>query len=189
SVILAAGGAPAGTSYATIWDTPTSQYAEGHSPQALLDNLEHTRVFLSTGNGVNCPSDPVGTPDGFLLDSGTEAFIAVQQSLFELSLRGAGIDVEAHTTCGRHTFGVWDRAWDVAERWGFFGTAEADVDDWTYRTIQDQGVMWGIAYDFAEPPPSVVRFSQAGDRLSGSGAGTVTLTDADGCGAELTLPF
>ena len=76
---MAAGGLSAfagtngatGAGYESIFGPAAAPYAEGNSPQALAVNYGHTRLYLTSGNGNNCPQDPHG-PTGLPLDAATE---------------------------------------------------------------------------------------------------------------------
>ena len=94
--------------YEGIFGPADGAYAEGNSPRALAANFADTRMYLTSGNGTNCPQDPKGPT--FDLDTATELIINAQQGPFAAAARAAGADVTEVTTCGVHTFGVWDRA-------------------------------------------------------------------------------
>ena len=61
------------TVYEAIYGSADGAFAEGNSPQALAVNYDHLRLYVTSGDGVNCPEDPV-TP-GIDLDSATEFLI------------------------------------------------------------------------------------------------------------------
>ena len=44
-----------GVSYGDIWGPASDFYATGHNPAKLTDNLRHTRLFVSAGNGRASP--------------------------------------------------------------------------------------------------------------------------------------
>jgi S-formylglutathione hydrolase FrmB len=184
--VALAGSAP-GVSYEAAFGPPTGPYAEGNSPQNLAANYAHTRVYLTSGNGTNCPEDPV-TP-GTELDAITETFINGQQGPFTEAARAAGAQVAEVTTCGVHTFGVWNRAFPVARAWGFFRPVPERPRRWTYRTIATSGEMWGLRFRFAEPPPALVEFRRSGRRLAASGSGTVSIRARGGCKFRWSAPF
>src|SRR3546814_5179587 len=50
---------PVGASYETIYGPAQAPYAEGNSPRALVGNLAHTRIYLTSGWGIACTQDPV----------------------------------------------------------------------------------------------------------------------------------
>lgn len=181
---LAAAG---GVTYAAVFGSPAGAFAEGNSPQALAPNYEHSRVYVTSGDGVNCPQDPKGPT--YDLDVVTETFINQLQGPFADAVGAAGADVTAVTTCGVHTFGVWDRAFADALAWGFFEPVAARPRRWTYRTIATEGEMWGLRFRFDAPPSVVARFARAGRTLRAEGSGTVEITGRRGCRFTAQLPF
>src|SRR5262245_42819705 len=44
--------------YEIIFGSADSAFAEGNSAYALAPNYDHLRVYLTSGDGVNCPQDP-----------------------------------------------------------------------------------------------------------------------------------
>lgn len=186
--LFAAANGAAGGSYAAMFGPAAAPYAEGNSPQALAPNYRHTRLYLTSGNGTNCPQDPIG-PTGLALDRATELIINSQQGPFAAAVRAAGADVTAVTTCGVHTFGVWDRAFVKARAWGFFRPVPERPRSWVYRTVATSGEMWGLRFRFAAPPATVVKFRRSGHTLTANGSGRVTITARPGCRLTLRLPF
>ena len=184
---LALTGGP-GVNYRAMFGPPPSAYALGNSPQTLASNLGHTRLYLTSGNGTNCPQDPIN-PSSYALDIVTEAAIHDQQEPFAAAARAAGADVTVVLTCGVHTFGVWDRAIPAAFEWGFFEPVVSRPRNWTYRTIATSGEMWGLRFRFAEPPSEVAQFERAGHTLTAAGSGEVRIRGAGGCGFSGQLPF
>jgi S-formylglutathione hydrolase FrmB len=176
-----------GAGYHRIFGPATGAYAEGNNPTALAENYAHTRMYLTSGNGINCPQDPV--LPSFLGDVVIEALINVQQGLFAHTARAAGADVTARTTCGVHTFGVWDRAFAAARTWGLFEPVADHPRNWRYRTVATEGEMWSLDYEFAAPPSTVVTFTRSGNTVSATGSGQVQLTGPGNCRLTATLPF
>ena len=168
--------------YHSIFGERQGFYAEGNSPQALAPNFGHTRVYLTSGNGTNCPGDPQTST--FALDTATEIVINAQQGPFAAAIRAEGADVTTKTTCGVHTFGVWDRAFAAARKWGLFKPLPERPRSWTYRTVATAGEMWGLRFRFAKPPATVAEFHRSGSRLTATGRGTVRI-----CGRRAKLPF
>lgn len=173
--------------YEVIFGSAQEAFAEGNSPQALAGNYEHTRLYLTSGDGKNCPQDPV-TPN-LALDAVTEALINGQQGPFADAVRAASADVTAVTTCGVHTFGVWDRAFAAARGWNFFEPVPERPRRWSYRTVATDGEMWGLRFRFSAPPSTVARFERAGATLTASGSGTVEITGRRSCRFSAELPF
>jgi S-formylglutathione hydrolase FrmB len=176
---------PAGV-YRAIFGSPESPYAEANNPQALAPNYAHTRLYLTSGNGVNCPSDSPTNPG---LDGITEALINAQQAPFAAAARAGGADVTAATTCGVHTGGVWDRAFAAARAWGFFGPVPKRPQIWAYRTLATAGEMWGLRFRFTAPPSEIAEFRRSGRTLSATGSGEVRIRGRRGCRFSSDLPF
>jgi S-formylglutathione hydrolase FrmB len=176
-----------GVTYKAIFGSSTAAYAEGNSPQALASNFAHTRLYLTSGNGTNCPQDPQGPT--FALDGATETVINLQQGPFAAAARRAGADVTEVTTCGVHTFGVWDRAFAAARVWGFFKSVPERPRRWTYRTIATAGEMWGLRFRFAEPPSAVAVFKRSDRQLIATGRGSVRIRGGPGCVLRGKPPF
>jgi S-formylglutathione hydrolase FrmB len=177
-----------GIPYETIFGRAAGAYAEGNSPQALAPNYRHTRLYLTSGDGTNCPQDPVN-PNSIALDAATESALHAQQAPFATALRAAGADVTAVTTCGVHTFGVWDRAFAAARAWGFFKPVPERPRSWVYRTVATAGEMWGLSFRFAKPPSAVAKFKRSGRTLAATGRGRVRIDGRPGCRFSAKLPF
>jgi S-formylglutathione hydrolase FrmB len=184
--ILPVEGIGSNSVYETIFGSPESPYAEGNNPQALAANYQHTRLYLTSGNGTNCPEDP---PTNSPLDGATETLINSQQAPFAAAVRAAGADVTEVTTCGIHTGGVWNRAFVAARAWGLFAPVPERPRSWTYRTIATAGQMWGLRFRFGAPPSEVAEFKRSGRKLSAAGSGEVRISDGRGCRFSAALPF
>jgi S-formylglutathione hydrolase FrmB len=176
-----------GIPYESIFGPVARPYAEGNSAQALAPNYRHTRLYLTSGNGTNCPQDPPGR--NLALDAATETVLHAQQAPFAAAVRAAGAEVTAVTTCGVHTFGVWDRAFAAARAWGFFKPVPERPHGWFYRTIATAGQMWDLRFRFAKPPTVVAKFKRSGRTLTGDGPGTVRFNGGRGCRFSEKLPF
>jgi pimeloyl-ACP methyl ester carboxylesterase len=190
-VELGLDGLPAKTGaqgvYRAIFGPPTAAYAEGNSPQALAPNYAHTRIYLTSGNGTNCPQDPHSST--FALDTATEIILNHQQAPFAAAARAAGAAVTAVTTCGVHTFGVWVRAFRAARTWGLFKPVPESPRIWNYRTIATTGEMWGLRFRFAKPPATIAEFRSSGRRLTATGRGSVQILGQHGCRLRGQVPF
>lgn len=174
--------------YEAIFGPASDAYAEGNNPQALTPNYGHTRLYVTAGNGTNCPQDPVN-PGSITVDTIVETTLFAQQAPFAAAARAAGADVTEVPTCGVHTFGVWDRAFAAARAWGFFGPVPERPQHWTYRTIATAGEMWGLEFHFDEPPTTVAEFSRAGHMLTATGRGRVRIQGPRSCSLTADLPF
>jgi hypothetical protein len=172
--------------YEAIFGSQQSPYAEGNSPEALAVNYRHTRLYLTSGNGVNCPGD---SPTDPALDSLTETLINGQQAPFAAAARAAGADVTDVTTCGVHTGAVWNRAFAAARSWGWFSPVRKRPRSWAYRTVATSGAMWGLRFRFAAPPSELTEFERSGRTLSATGSGEVRIRGRKGCRFSRALPF
>ena len=193
-----------GSPYAKIWGQPNGPYARVHNPLRMIDNVVGSRVYVSTGNGTplgDVPFSITGWTSGSLAE-----FSVWKQSLkWSARARLAGVQVQYSGHAGIHDWPYWRRELPRALRWGVFGpTPAADAAShrrWTYRTMAPRGNAWGIGYTFASRPYVIETFTRDGQTLSGTGAGTVTISpgaaDADASGAgsrpdcafTATLPF
>jgi hypothetical protein len=185
--ILPVPGLGGASVYGSIFGSAAGAFAEGNSPQALAENYAYTRLYLTSGDGVNCPQDPV-TPN-IQLDAITETAINLLQGPFADAVRAVGADVTDVTTCGVHTFGVWDRAFVDARAWSFFEPVVERPRRWAFRTIATEGEMWGLRFRFSEPPTTVARFERIGRKLTATGSGTVEISGRRGCRFSVELPF
>jgi S-formylglutathione hydrolase FrmB len=176
------------TTYESIWGPLTGYYAAGNNTAAQLENLQYTRMYLTSGNGVNCPDDPVN-PQSIAVDITVEAAIYRQLTVFGPAAQSAGIDTTTKATCGVHTFGVWKRALaDAINNWHFFKAVPRSPSSWTYKTVARHGRMWHFRFSFADFPGQVITFHRDGSTIGADGTGTVMLRGAHGCRLRLVLP-
>lgn len=90
-----------------LWGDPVAHAAiwSAHNPSALAEQLRHTRVFLSSGNGRPGPLDPIGTPPDPL-----EGALFAQNAAFAQRLVTSGIQVTADFYGnGTHSWPYWER--------------------------------------------------------------------------------
>ncbi|RNL81121.1 alpha/beta hydrolase [Nocardioides marmorisolisilvae] len=181
------GDAPPLITYQDIWGSPTGTFAKASNTSDLVDNLADTRVYLASGNGVNCFGDPINQ-QSIALDSITETGIRMVSNAFANRARNAGVDVYERRTCGVHTDPVWTRDFaDILANWGFFGAVPENPASWTYTTGMQHGRMWQFTFAFTDWP-GFDTFTRTGNTLSATGTGTVTLS-TNGCTFTETLPF
>jgi S-formylglutathione hydrolase FrmB len=174
-----------GVSYDAIFGSREGAYAEGNSPQALVANYAHTRIYLTSGDATKCPEDPVPAP----ADAFSEYLINSQQGPFAAAARARGAELTERTTCGVHAFWVFDRAFAAARAWDFFGPVPKRPRKWSYRTIATSGEMWGLRFRFKAPPAKPVKFKRAAGKLTGKGRGFVRIRGRGGCRLKAKLPF
>lgn len=158
-------------------------YVRGHNPTALIDNLLHSRLYATTGNGFPEPGD-----DGSF--SVNEFYVLQHANDFSLAARLAGADLTYRPRDGRHEFLYWRQHFrDAAHRWGFFEPVSERPEAWTYETVAQQGEMWCLRFEFDEPPDVVQSFERVDGRLLGDGTGGVTITTRDGRSFSEPMPF
>ncbi len=161
-------------------------YATGHNPTALVQNLQHTRVFLSAGNGVPTPPDGGGGGVGNAEEAGV---IRPMSDDYDAALKAAGIDVTYQTHDGCHCWPDFQAELRNAIAWGPFKPVVEHPSGWVNDTVATHGQLWGIGYRFATHPTAVARFTRAGSRLRISAAGSpVTLTTSRGCVLRVPTP-
>jgi hypothetical protein len=190
------------------WDAvdgpPHGFYATGHNPTELVMNLEHTRVFVSTGNGdpssaelsqynANTAALACVNPAGgqcFTGDWVTEGQIIQPMSqLYEQALTAAGIDVTYQVQAGGHDDPHFREELRAMLAWGLFKPVVSAPTGWVDDTVATSGRLWDIGYRFAQPPNQVVQFRRVNNRLSVGPAGSaVTITTAGGCSIHTGTP-
>lgn len=167
-----------------VFGDPQAQrfYLRGHSPTALTENLRHTRLYVTTGNGVPRTSSE-------LTDVPAEAYVLQHNNDFFLAATLAGLDITYRPRNGVHNMSYWREHFQAARAWNFFGPVADSSRDWTYQTVARTGVMWGLRFRFAAAPVTLETFRFRGGMLSGDGTGSVTIETPEGCQFSATLPF
>jgi S-formylglutathione hydrolase FrmB len=173
-----------GEGFERIFGDPQAQrfYLRGHSPTALTENLRHTRLYVTTGNGV-----PRTT--GELTDIPAEAYVLQHNNDFFLAATLAGLDITYRPRNGVHNMSYWREHFAAARAWGYFNPVADSPREWTYQTVARTGEMWGLRFRFAAPPAVLETFRARSGTLSAEGQGTVTIETAAGCGFTARLPF
>jgi S-formylglutathione hydrolase FrmB len=168
-----------------IYGPPYGFYATGHNPTALAVNLEHTRVFESTGTGIPSKADP--DPGQFALEE--EQIIYPMSQNYYAALAAAGVDVTYQVHPGGHDIPDFLNEIKAMLRWGLFNPVPNAPRSWDNQTVARRGELWDISYRFENPPTQIVTFSQAGTVLSISAAGSdVTITTDTGCTIHASTP-
>jgi S-formylglutathione hydrolase FrmB len=166
---------------------PSGFYATGHNPSALVENLLHTRLFVSTGTGSLTSAElriPGPALEGSLLEGG---IIYPMNRAYRTSLDGAGVNVTYQSHPGGHDIPNFRSELDAMLAWGPFKPVVSHPRSWANETVATEGRLWDIAYRFATPPDAVVQFHRSDRSLSVSAAGSsVTLTTSRGC--TITTP-
>jgi S-formylglutathione hydrolase FrmB len=168
-----------------IYGPPEGFYSAGHNPTLLVRNLQHTRVFMSTGTGVPSKADP--NPDPSAVTS--EHIIYPMSQLYHEASVAAGMHITYQVHLGAHDDPDFLNEVRAMLKWGLFKPVPNDPASWTNQTVATSGQLWDFNYRFTHPPTRVVQFKQSGTKLSISGAGTsVTVTTANGCAIHTPTP-
>ncbi len=178
-----------GERHQDVFGDPQAQrfYWTGHNPTALVDNLHHTRLFVTVGDGVPNPAsrDEVTNTTGQL----AEAELRQHAQDFVRAAQDAGADVTYQPRQGIHDWPYWRQHLQAAIRWGFFQAVDEQPRSWRFSTVSRSGDMWGVRFRFARAPGTVETFVREGKRLSATGRGKVVLRSAGGHRLTLRLPF
>jgi hypothetical protein len=168
-----------------IYGPPTGFYSDGHNPTLLVKNLQHTRLFVSTGTGVPSRADP--NPGSSAVTS--EHIIYPMSQLYHKALVAAGIHATYQVHPGAHDDADFLNELRAMLKWGLFRPVVGNPTSWSNETVATRGQLWDFNYRFTNPPTQVVRFKQSGTRLSISAAGSpVTITTANGCAIHTATP-
>jgi S-formylglutathione hydrolase FrmB len=168
-----------------IYGPPNGFYATGHNPVMLAANLRQSRVYVTTGNGI-----PDLASVGVILAGFTEEIVDATWEeaglIYPMSeryydaLNAAGVNVTYQVHFGGHDLPSFHKELKALLSWGLFKPVPTDPYGWTNETVATSGDLWGMTYQFAQPPSAVVRFTKSGSRLTISAAGSaVTLRYGD----------
>jgi S-formylglutathione hydrolase FrmB len=169
-----------------LYGPPEGFYAGGHNPALLTKNLEHTRLFESTGTGV--PSK--ANPDPVKVNVSEEKdLIYPMNTLYHKALIAAGIKVTYQIHPGTHSVPDFLNEITAMIKWGLFKPVVTNPSSWVDQTVATRGQLWDFNYRFANPPTRIVNFRQSGTTLSISAAGSaVTITMGTGCVIHTPTP-
>ena len=172
---------------------PRGFYTTGHNPAALAMNLQQTRVFVSTGNGLPSRADladPTALTAEAPADYAAEGGVIYPMSQrYAQALEHAGVDVTYQVHNGGHLIPDFLAEVKAMVAWGVFKSLPHDRTSWVNDTVATRGHLWDIHYRFATPPTAVVQFRQSGGTLSVSTAGSaVTITTSAGCTIHTATP-
>jgi S-formylglutathione hydrolase FrmB len=174
-----------------VFGDPSAQhfYWTGHNPVELLENLAHTRLYVTVGDGTPDP-DEVGNYTDVIDDVIGEFYLRSHSDEFTATARAAGLDVTYEPRQGIHDWPDWRKHLAAAIRWGFFEPVPECPGTWTYETVAEHGEAWGIRFDFLSgPPEELATFKREGSRISGTGAGLVRVTVSGAPSFTAQLPF
>ena len=176
-------GLVGGVDYEQIFGPQDGFYATGHNPSQLTDNLRHTRVYVTVGDGT--PAEGQVNPGG----TAVELALKPQSDEFVAAAEESGVDVTYEPLNGIHDWPEWRRALDNAIAWGFFEPVRERARSWDLKTAMTWSRAWGFRFTFFEPPEEVIHFQRRGRRLIAHGSGTVRVRTPRGRRAVLKLPF
>jgi S-formylglutathione hydrolase FrmB len=184
-------GPAAGVDYEQLWGPSTGFYATGHNPAALTDNLRHTRLVVTAGDGKPRPGVPLGPagPAGVPFQAMLEAEVRMESDDLAAAARASGVDVSYLTHDGIHDWPYVREDLGTAIDRGLFRRVPDAPSAWTFGTVAQVGEAWGLRFAFARPPEEVVTLRRDRDVLAGEGSGTITVTTPAGCTLTAELPF
>lgn len=174
-------------SYEDTWGPVNGANAVGRNPQDLTANLQHSRVFISSGDGVLCPyeSAEMDSP----VKSATEVTIAEQVPAYAAAARSSGASVVVSQHCGVHgDWDVWRRDFTkVLDVWDPFRQVPFGPRAWTYITPDPEGRVWGVRYDARQEKATLLTFRRRGPVLEIRGHGEYRLATRR-CRLVVTAP-
>jgi len=169
--------------YERIFGPVDGFYATGHNPSRITDNLRHTRLYVTVGDGTAAEGQV--NPGGAFL----EVALKPQSEEFVAAAEESGVDVTYEPLNGIHDWPEWRRALGNAIEWGFFKPVAETTRSWDLKTAMTWSRAWGFKFTFFEPPEELTHFQRRGRRLVGHGTGTVRVRTPWGRRAVLKLPF
>ena len=172
-----------GVEYEKIFGPQDGFYATGHNPSQLTDNLRHTRLYVTVGDGT--PAEGQVNPPA----AAVEVALKSQSDEFVAAAEESGADVTYEPLNGIHDWPEWRRALGNAMAWGFFKPVAETTRSWDLQTAMTWSRAWGFRFTFFEPPEELIHFRRSGKMLSGHGTGTVRIRTPWGRRATLKLPF
>ncbi len=175
-----------GVSPGSVVGPGTGFYATGHDPTELVQNVSHTRLFVSAGNGVPTAGDGTGGGVGNVEEG---AVIRPMSDAYVATLRAAGLHVTYQRHDGCHCWPDFQEELRKIVAWGPFKPVVKHPGSWINDTVATHGHLWGIRYRFHAPPDVVVRFTRTPRRLQVGAADTrVRITTRRGCILRLATP-
>jgi S-formylglutathione hydrolase FrmB len=171
-----------GQKFTDVFGPPDGFYAVAHNPAANAKNLEHTRVYVTVGNGTG------GDVTNYF-GRVAEIELARQAEDFDAAAKNAGVDITFVPRDGIHDWPFWREHLAAALQWGLFKPVPPAPVDWTLRTAAQTGTAWGFRWTFAQPPSELITFTRNGNRIAASGSGIVTLRAPSSATFKMSLPF
>jgi S-formylglutathione hydrolase FrmB len=176
-----------GESHVDVFGDPSAQrfYWTGHNPTALVDNLRHTRVYVTVGDGSLTRPEEIANPVGAL----AEAELRQHAEDFSAAGRAAGVDVTYVPRRGIHDWPYWREHIADALKWGFFAPVAEAPRAWRFSTVQRFSSAWGLRILFPKAPDVVATFERDGNVLKADGSGRVRIRGPRGGRVSRQLPF
>jgi S-formylglutathione hydrolase FrmB len=175
-----------GQDYTTVFGDVGGFYATGHNPLALIDNLRWTRLFVGVGDGT--PQTPADVQN--LFGQVAERELRAHADEFVPAAQATSADVTYDKRPGVHDWPYWRQYLRDAIAWGLFQPVVSQPRVWTFKTVARRSEAWGFRFTFAAAPSAVESFKRSGGRLSGTGAGRVTVRGPRSCRPfTAPLPF
>jgi S-formylglutathione hydrolase FrmB len=182
--------AVAGVEYETIFGPPDGDYATGHNPSRLPENLAHTRLYVASGDGTVDPALGSSSPQAAAGGGVVELEIRQQNDAFVAALRAAKVAVDYRPHAGVHDWPYWRADLKAAIAADLFGPVDARPTNWSNTTIARQGELFGVGYEFGARPTALVRFTRTGQQLRVTGPSVaVAITAPGGCTVLGTVPM
>ncbi len=173
--------------YADIYGPRDGPYATGHNPVKLTDNLRHTRLYVTVGDGTD--PEQRSSLNSQLAGGPVEAALRLQSDELAAAARASSVDMTYVVQPGVHDWPFRRDHLRDAIAWGLFEKVPEHPRRWTYRTVSRTGNMWGLRFRFSRPPATVERFERDGRWLRGQGSGQVRIRTRSGRSFTETLPF
>jgi S-formylglutathione hydrolase FrmB len=176
-------GLVGGVEYEDIFGPMDGFYATGHNPSKLTDNLRHTRLYVTVGDGT--PAEGQVNPPAAVVEAG----LRPQSDELVAAAEESRVDVTYEPLNGIHDWPEWRRALRNAIAWGFFKRVRETSSSWDLETAMARSRAWGFRFTFFEPPGELIHFSRRGRKLVAHGSGAVRVRTPAGRRAVLKLPF
>ena len=157
-------------------------YWAGHNPTALVENLVHTRVYVTVGDGTPLESDNA-------FGAVAEAELRQHADDFAAAARAAGVPLTYAPRDGIHDWPYWREHLAAAIEWGFFAEVPESPPRWTYETVSRSGSAWALDFGFDQAPGELITFSRDANVLRATGSGRVTIATGQGCELDFAVPF
>jgi S-formylglutathione hydrolase FrmB len=172
--------------FTTTWGPADHFYAIGHDPLALVDNLQHTRVFVGVGNGVPTAGEGDDVTAEF-----EEAEFHQEDTSFVAKARAAHVSVKYDQHAGIHTALNWLESLTHMLQWKPFKPIVQNPSSWKFFTVETSGTAWdyGFAFSRYAPPKQLIEFSLAHGTFAARGGGIVTITPPHGKAMTGRIPF